>query len=256
MAAATDPAPLPARTTAPSDQPISARISADQRARRRQIVENALAQFGEVDVEHHDDEQEQHRDRADIDDDQDHRQELGAEQDEQAGGVDEGEDQEQHRVHRGCAPRPPPSRRSDQQPRTGEGDQHRVSCSRRLRPRRAVRATRLAIRRVQFVTERRVIEPMRSRAPSGRRSRAASPCRTSVPRASRWRTRVRAFDDGIDRAGFLAESRNRCTSPCRCRSASCGGAVVAARPASMVMACAGQIASHSLQAMQRSSPLG
>jgi hypothetical protein len=27
-------------------------------------------------------------------------------------------------------------------------------------------------------------------------------------------------------------------------------------PASMVMACAGQIASHSLQAMQRSSPLG
>jgi len=27
-------------------------------------------------------------------------------------------------------------------------------------------------------------------------------------------------------------------------------------PASMVMACAGQIASHSLQAMQRSSPFG
>ena len=36
---------------------------------------------------------------ADIDHDQDHRQELGAEQHEQAGGVEEGEDQEQHRMH-------------------------------------------------------------------------------------------------------------------------------------------------------------
>jgi hypothetical protein len=40
-------------------------------------------QLGEVDVEHHDDEQEQHRHRADIDDEQDHRQELGAGQQEQ-----------------------------------------------------------------------------------------------------------------------------------------------------------------------------
>ena len=61
------------------------------------------AQLGEIDVEHHHHEQEQHRDRADIDDDQDHRQELGAEQHEQAGGVEEGEDQEQHRMHRDCA---------------------------------------------------------------------------------------------------------------------------------------------------------
>ena len=65
----------------------------------RQVLDEALAQLGEVDVEHHDDEQEQHRDRADIDDDQDHRQELGAHQHEQAGGVDEGQDQVQHRVH-------------------------------------------------------------------------------------------------------------------------------------------------------------
>ena len=49
----------------------------------RQIAQEAAAQLGEVDVEHHHDEQEQHRDRADIDDDQDHRQELGAEQHEQ-----------------------------------------------------------------------------------------------------------------------------------------------------------------------------
>ena len=43
---------------------------------------------------------EQHGDRADINDDQDHRQELGALQDEQAGGVEEGQDQEQHRMDR------------------------------------------------------------------------------------------------------------------------------------------------------------
>ena len=56
-------------------------------------------QLGEVDVEHHDDEQEQHGHRADVDDDQDHRQELGAEQHEQPRRVEEGEDQEQHGVH-------------------------------------------------------------------------------------------------------------------------------------------------------------
>ena len=83
--------------------PTTSRISAsstiaDQRA-DRQILQEALAQFGEVDVQHHHDEQEQHRDRADIDDDQDHRQKLGAQQQEQAGRVDEGEDQEQHRMH-------------------------------------------------------------------------------------------------------------------------------------------------------------
>ena len=75
------------------------KITPDQRA-DRQVLQEALAQLGEIDVEHHHDEQEQHRDRADIDDDQDHRQELGAEQQEQPGRVEEGEDQEQHRMHR------------------------------------------------------------------------------------------------------------------------------------------------------------
>ena len=70
----------------------------DQRA-HREVVEKALTQLGEIDVEHHHDEQEQHRDGADIDDDQDHRQELGAHEHEQAGRVDEGEDQEQHGMH-------------------------------------------------------------------------------------------------------------------------------------------------------------
>ena len=57
--------------------------AADQRA-DRQVVQEALAQLGEVDVEHHHDEEEEHRDRADIDDDQQHREELGAQQHEQA----------------------------------------------------------------------------------------------------------------------------------------------------------------------------
>src|SRR5690606_10204376 len=65
----------------------------------RQVLQEALAQLREVDVEHHDDEEEEHRDRADIDDHEDHRQELGAHQDEQARRVDEGQDQEEHRMH-------------------------------------------------------------------------------------------------------------------------------------------------------------
>jgi hypothetical protein len=71
----------------------------DQRA-DRQILQKALAQLGEIHIEHHDDEQEQHHDRADIDDDQDHREKFGAEQQKQARRVHEGEDQVQHRVHR------------------------------------------------------------------------------------------------------------------------------------------------------------
>jgi hypothetical protein len=53
-----------------------------------------------VDVEHHHHEQKQHENRADIDHDEDHRQELGAKLHEQAGGIEESEDQEQHGVNR------------------------------------------------------------------------------------------------------------------------------------------------------------
>ena len=66
----------------------------------RQILQGAALQRLEINIEHHDDEQEQHRHGADVDDDQQHRQELGAEQDEHAGGVEEGENQPEHRVHR------------------------------------------------------------------------------------------------------------------------------------------------------------
>ena len=70
----------------------------------RRVLDKAAAQLGEVHVEHHDDEQEQHRHRADVDDDQDHRQELGAEQHEQPRRVEEREDEEQHRRAQGSRP--------------------------------------------------------------------------------------------------------------------------------------------------------
>jgi len=67
---------------------------------QRRILDEARAQLREIDVEHHDDEQEQHRHRADVHDDQQHGQELRAEQNEQARRVEERQDQEQHRVDR------------------------------------------------------------------------------------------------------------------------------------------------------------
>ena len=66
----------------------------------RQVAREALPQLGEVDVEHHHDEEEQHGYGADVDHHQQHRQELRAHQHEEARRREEGEDQEQHRVHR------------------------------------------------------------------------------------------------------------------------------------------------------------
>ena len=86
-------------TQAPTTSSSSTRNTMPTSAPTGRYLQEALPQLGEVDVEHHHDEQEQHRDRADIDDDQDHREELGAEQHEQARRVDEGEDEEQHRMH-------------------------------------------------------------------------------------------------------------------------------------------------------------
>src|SRR4029077_11649044 len=65
----------------------------------RQIFQKALTQLGEIDIEHHDHEQKQHRNAADIYHDQNHRQELGSHQNEQARSVDESQDKEKHRVH-------------------------------------------------------------------------------------------------------------------------------------------------------------
>ena len=72
---------------------------ADGRA-DRQVALEAAAQLREIHVEHHHDEQEQHGDRADVDDDQNHGQELGPGDQEQGGSVEERQDQEQHRMDR------------------------------------------------------------------------------------------------------------------------------------------------------------
>ena len=84
-----------------SDQ-LGEQDRADQKP-KRQITGASLAQLGEVDVEHHHDEQEEHGDRADIDDDQDHGQELSAQQHEKAGGVEEGQGRGKARSARGFA---------------------------------------------------------------------------------------------------------------------------------------------------------
>ena len=94
-------------TQAPTTSNSSARKIAPISSAERQILQHALLELGEVDIEHHHHEQEQHGDGADIDHDQDHRQELGAQHHEQAGGVDEGEDEIEHRMHRDCARRSP-----------------------------------------------------------------------------------------------------------------------------------------------------
>jgi hypothetical protein len=83
---------------APDQQEFREKYRADHQT-DRQIFQKALAQFGEIDVEHHDHEQEQCRDRADIDKDENHPQEFRAHQHEQAGRIDEGEDQKQHGMH-------------------------------------------------------------------------------------------------------------------------------------------------------------
>ena len=93
-----------ARRAGRADGPAAAdqdelRAAARARSERRSAdTAGSPRAAGEIDVQHHHDEQEQHRHRADIDDDQHHRQELGADQDEQAGRGEEGEDQEQHRM--------------------------------------------------------------------------------------------------------------------------------------------------------------
>ena len=72
----------PDRPGADHQQQFGEKNPADQHA-DRQILQHALLELGKIDVEHHDDEQEQHRDRADIDHDQDHGEEFGAHHHEQ-----------------------------------------------------------------------------------------------------------------------------------------------------------------------------
>ena len=87
-------------TQAPTTSSNSARKMPPIENPGRQILQHSLFELGEVDIEHHHDKQKQHRDRADIDHDQDHREEFGAQQHEQARRVDEGQNEKQNRMHR------------------------------------------------------------------------------------------------------------------------------------------------------------
>jgi hypothetical protein len=72
-----------------------------------QILQEALFQLDEVHIQHHDDEQEQNRDGADIDNHQQHGENFSPDQDEQSRGIQEGQDQPQDGVSPGSAPRSP-----------------------------------------------------------------------------------------------------------------------------------------------------
>src|SRR5258708_5025099 len=63
-----------------------------EKGANRQVLYESLSQLGEIDIEHHH--------RAEIDDDKEHRQEFRSQQNEQRSRVDEGEDEEQDRMHR------------------------------------------------------------------------------------------------------------------------------------------------------------
>ena len=161
----------------------------------RQVAGEARAQRREVDVEHHHHEQEQHRDRADVDDHQQHRDELGADQQHQPGGVEEGEDQPQHAVHR-VAREDHRHRRSDGQRREQvKGEE----CDQAEDPVAAV-----------IGTARRRRGWRRSPAPTCRRWRAIWPCRRAVPRGFRSRTRGSAPRRSRRPGRLPGTARNRC----------------------------------------------
>ena len=80
-------------------------------------------QFGEIDIEHHDDEKKKNGDRADIDDDQDHGEKLGPEEHEEPCSIEEGKNEEQHRVHR-------VARRDDHEGRRKHDRGKEVKCNR------------------------------------------------------------------------------------------------------------------------------
>ena len=188
---------------------------ADQCAQRR-VLHEPGSQLRKVHVQHHDHEQEQHGHRADVDHDQDHGQELGTQQHEESGRIEEGEDQEQHGVHRVLGGDDHEPRRHGQgreQVEEGGGQRHGVALARDIVGwvERSDDPTQFAIacrgvgsaltldptytrrgalhRHTLTDTSHRARSAWRSRVPNGRRWRAGAPCRSRAPRASRSRTR-------------------------------------------------------------------
>src|SRR5262249_30469931 len=161
--------------------------NAAEKGADRQVLHEPLSQLGEIDVEHHHHEQEQHQDRADIDDDEDHRQELRAQEDEQSRRVDEGENEEQHRMH-GIP------RRNDHD---GGGDAHAGKQVEKQRGEDHSAAS--PVRRI----ERDVVGDLALPAVTVRKQ----PLLVEVKLLARLgrELEVRSFDNGVDRASFLAK---------------------------------------------------
>ena len=148
----------------------------------------ALAQLDEVDVEHHHHKEEQHGHSADIDDDQDHGEKLGAHQNEQARGIEESEDEEQHRVH-GIARRDHHHSRSD-----GHG--------RRRDRRRALERTSLPQRYGASSARLAAIWRFPALAVFEQLALVVEQLLAGLGRE----LEIRAFNDSVDWARFLAEA--------------------------------------------------
>src|SRR5262249_28143919 len=153
----------------------------------RQVLYEPLAQLGEINVEHHHHEQEQHQYRADIDDDEDHRQEFRSQQNEQRSRVDEGENEEQDRMHRIPG-------RDDHD---GGGDAHTGEQVEEQRGEDHPSAS--PVRRI----ERDVVGDLA--LPAVAICEQALLVEIELLARLGRELEVRSFDDGIDRAGFLAK---------------------------------------------------
>ncbi len=98
---------------------------------RREVGGEAFAQFGEVDVDGHEHEQEHDGDGADVNHDDEQAEELGIEQQEHGCGVEEGENQAQHAVH-GVArgdDRPCPEQQTECEEVEEDVGEHQTNCS-------------------------------------------------------------------------------------------------------------------------------
>src|SRR5215831_7901601 len=161
--------------------------NAAEKGADRQVLHEPLSQLGEIDVEHHHHEQEQHQYLADIDFYEYHRQFLRAQENEHGRRVDEGVNEEQHRMH-GIP------RRNDHD---GGGDAH---AGKQVEKQRGEdHSTASPVRRI----ERDVVGDLALPAVAVREQ--ALLVEVKLLARLGGELEVRPFDDGVDRAGFLAK---------------------------------------------------
>src|SRR5712671_330657 len=178
----------------------------------RQIFQKTRAQFGEIDIQHHDDEQEQRRDCADIYENENHPQEFGAHQHEQAGRVDERQDQKQHGMH-GITRH----NHHDSRGHTDAGEQIKEQ-------RGKDHALTSPVRRVEFDRFRKLALPAVAIGEQFLLVIIEFLARLS------GEFEIRSLDDGIDRTSLLAQAAINALHHVDVVADGTAGAVVAARP--------------------------